>query len=164
MSVESIVINVAFVAAVSLLFRPVTKAIRNILDKYSKGIATGVDSLEERLHVAKESLRSAIQSSAQLDDEVEEILARAKTRAAKITEAGKKRIEKEFASALERARVAITEENRIFLVRLKLSLMDEVCAFVKDFGIKSIQNSEHEVMISRMTEQLSMNFTRLKEK
>lgn len=147
MSVESVVIDLAFFVAFAVLLKPLAGIFMIILTAHSGKISNEISSVNAELEEARRSLALAMERNSFLGDEVEAVLADAKSQAVRVVESGKLRVEKDFSIATDNARKRALSDNKDFILRVRLALLEGVFSSLARFGGKSLKKAEHEALL-----------------
>ena len=141
MTIESLIIGLAFFASFAILYSPVGKSIKKMLDNYNLDISDRVDNAMNSKEKYYELLKKVILKHDNLDKEVEQILSSAKTKATFIEESTRKKLQKELDDKLNAVKQYLVIQNEQYVKEIRKQSVEIASRAIAEFIGKNLSSN-----------------------
>lgn len=151
MSIETIVINIAFfsVATALAMSKSIRKVARSILSSYVDRVKSKINSLLETKAEYDQLLRKMLRRNDELDREVDNIINRARVTALQMEENAQKNIDELVQKKLEYTKKRIEEENQLLMQSIRRNCVIIATDTIKKIAETNYSNDEDQKKIIR---------------
>lgn len=156
MSAESIVVGLAFAVSCLVLYSPITKALKKILDAYHGAISLKIESLINDKEEHEKLLRSTLKEYDDLDKEVERILNSAKARALALEKNANNEAQKLFDNKIKAAKEDFLSQTEYAIQDIRRECIEISCAAIKKVTEESFQSDlDQEKILDLMRKEMA---------
>ena len=158
MAVESIVIGIAFVVSCVVLYSPVAKVVRKMLDNYKEDISLKVESRLNDKEKYEKLLSDAIAEHNNLDKEVGEIINSAKERALSMEKSATEESQKLFDNKIKAVREGLVAYTEHAIQDIRKECVEVAFATVKKFASDTFDSDiDQQKVLDSMCKEMKEN-------